>query len=185
MYGKESIIVYETFFEAAIAKEFVENPSNFNNLDQILFEVKWLRKSNPLCSNPNLKVILKKYLKKKPKKMKKNIIQESNKPSSDNDSAKSNSPSQLFQIISKSHKLTSKPLKKISCPASSISFNEKGLSTTNSVSKWVKEKKTSFKDVKQKDYCTNGKFTCRYEIQIENDREFEIAKRIIGHKVYC
>lgn len=27
-----------------------------------------------------------------------------------------------------------------------------------------------------------NKFTCRYEIQIENEREFQVARRIIGSK---
>lgn len=30
----------------------------------------------------------------------------------------------------------------------------------------------------------NGKFTCRFELQIENDKEFQVARRLIGSKVY-
>lgn len=29
----------------------------------------------------------------------------------------------------------------------------------------------------------NGKFTCRFELQIENDKEFQVARRLIGAKV--
>lgn len=29
----------------------------------------------------------------------------------------------------------------------------------------------------------NGKFTCRFEIQIENDKDFQVARRLIGSKV--
>lgn len=29
---------------------------------------------------------------------------------------------------------------------------------------------------------TNGKYTCRFEIQIENDKEFQVARRLIGPK---
>jgi len=29
----------------------------------------------------------------------------------------------------------------------------------------------------------NGKFTCRFELQIENDKEFQVARRLIGSKV--
>lgn len=29
----------------------------------------------------------------------------------------------------------------------------------------------------------NGKYTCRFEIQIENDKEFQVARRLIGSKV--
>jgi hypothetical protein len=29
----------------------------------------------------------------------------------------------------------------------------------------------------------NGKFTCRFEMQIENDKEFQVARRLIGAKV--
>jgi hypothetical protein len=28
----------------------------------------------------------------------------------------------------------------------------------------------------------NSKFTCRYEIQIDNDKEFQVARKIIGCK---
>lgn len=31
---------------------------------------------------------------------------------------------------------------------------------------------------------TSSKFTCRYDIQIENDKEFQVAKKIIGAKGY-
>lgn len=30
--------------------------------------------------------------------------------------------------------------------------------------------------------CKQNKLTCRYEIQIENEREFQVARRIIGSK---
>ena len=30
----------------------------------------------------------------------------------------------------------------------------------------------------------NGKYTCRFEIQIENDKDFQVARRLIGSKVY-
>ena len=29
----------------------------------------------------------------------------------------------------------------------------------------------------------NGKYTCRFEIQIENDKDFQVARRLIGAKV--
>jgi hypothetical protein len=29
----------------------------------------------------------------------------------------------------------------------------------------------------------NGKYTCRFEIQIENDKDFQVARRLIGSKV--
>jgi len=32
------------------------------------------------------------------------------------------------------------------------------------------------------DKTSNGKFTCKFEIQIENDKEFQVARRIIGSK---
>ncbi len=39
-------------------------------------------------------------------------------------------------------------------------------------------------DKKQVSLATqNGKYTCRFEIQIENDKEFQVARRLIGAKV--
>jgi hypothetical protein len=32
-------------------------------------------------------------------------------------------------------------------------------------------------------YLVNGKYTCKFEIQIENDNEFQVARRLIGAKV--
>lgn len=29
----------------------------------------------------------------------------------------------------------------------------------------------------------NGKYTCRFEIQIENDKDFQVSRRLIGAKV--
>ena len=36
---------------------------------------------------------------------------------------------------------------------------------------------------KKQNQMLNGKYTCRYEIQIENDKEFQVARRLIGAKV--
>lgn len=57
----------------------------------------------------------------------------------------------------------------------------------------VKEKKNIFeKKIEENNDSTNGskfqtsvpvKYTCRYEIQIENEREFQVARKIIGSKV--
>jgi len=39
------------------------------------------------------------------------------------------------------------------------------------------EKKNSEK------YMVNGKYTCRFDIQIENDNQFQVARKIIGSNV--
>lgn len=41
------------------------------------------------------------------------------------------------------------------------------------------------KDIDEKDkfMCNNGKYTGRFEIQIENDDKFQVARRLIGSKV--
>jgi hypothetical protein len=31
---------------------------------------------------------------------------------------------------------------------------------------------------------SSGKYTCRFEMQIDNDKEFQVARRLIGSKVY-
>ena len=40
-----------------------------------------------------------------------------------------------------------------------------------------------FEDKKFKDKHTTGKYTCRYDIEIENDKEFQVSRRLIGPKV--
>ncbi len=35
----------------------------------------------------------------------------------------------------------------------------------------------------QQQHQQNGKFTCRFELQIENDKDFQVARRLIGAKV--
>jgi hypothetical protein len=37
-------------------------------------------------------------------------------------------------------------------------------------------------ELKRNGSSNNSKFTCRYEIQIDNDKEFQVARRIIGSK---
>ena len=32
-------------------------------------------------------------------------------------------------------------------------------------------------------FLVNGKYTCKFEIQIDNDNEFQVARRLIGAKV--
>lgn len=41
------------------------------------------------------------------------------------------------------------------------------------------ESKSNFSNVSNQ----NGKYTCRFEIQIENDKDFQVARRLIGAKV--
>jgi len=39
-----------------------------------------------------------------------------------------------------------------------------------------------FDDKRSQDKYFNGKYTCRFEIQIENDKNFQVARRLIGAK---
>lgn len=51
----------------------------------------------------------------------------------------------------------------------------------------LKKSKVALENKKEwsKEYCSSGKYTCRFEIQIENDNVFEVTKKIIGPKVFA
>ena len=55
----------------------------------------------------------------------------------------------------------------------------------NSFNNFPKQNGTNYNEVDERKshQMQNGKYTCRFEIQIENDKEFQVARRLIGAKV--
>jgi hypothetical protein len=67
-------------------------------------------------------------------------------------------------------------------------MNQSGMSPLNSGMNnnvYMKSQSSGFNietEEKKGNQMLNGKYTCRYEIQIENDKEFQVARRLIGAK---
>lgn len=53
----------------------------------------------------------------------------------------------------------------------------------NSNSLMSNNRKNSINSSSTEEMKNTGKFTCRFELQIENDKEFQVARRLIGAKV--
>ncbi len=62
-------------------------------------------------------------------------------------------------------------------------FNNRKASNTSAVDE-KEEKKGLVGSNNTVQVNNNGKYTCRFEIQVENDKEFQVARRLIGAKVH-
>jgi hypothetical protein len=64
-----------------------------------------------------------------------------------------------------------------------MQFNNLSQVNVNNLSNSLQSKTSINDDEKKSNTMQNGKYTCRFEIQIENDKEFQVARRLIGSKV--
>ncbi len=74
------------------------------------------------------------------------------------------------------------PMNMQNFPINNLQMNNSQPQVTNQPSSF--QKQNSMEDDKKSNIMQNGKYTCRFEIQIENDKDFQVARRLIGSKVY-
>lgn len=67
-----------------------------------------------------------------------------------------------------------------SVPYNNENFNSSNLQTNSYSEDYENQQAFTNKD----NYLQNGKYTCKFDIKIENDNEFQVARRVIGAKVY-
>jgi len=66
-------------------------------------------------------------------------------------------------------------------PSAKSEFNTVMNSTQRNYDGYAEDNKNSYNPNSDK-FLQNGKYTCKFEVQIENDNEFQVARRLIGAK---
>lgn len=182
VFGKTAVILFNSFIDAYTSREFLTNSSNFKESEKDNFKVRWFTPQDEDSVTEPIRSKLKKYFK----------TQQIDKTSIINKLSQNNCTSNGFNdYYPKTMSNTQS-----SFSSSSNSFNNSGSQFNNSATSSINHsfnsnnkqsmfsKGTSSDNNEDQDTLQNGKYTCKFEIQIENDAEFQVARRLIGAKGY-
>jgi hypothetical protein len=188
IYGKKSVILFKTFIDAHSTKEFLDNSNNFKESEKENFLVRWYSGEDEVYISELLRSKLKRH---SPNQLVDNLnswgTQSKDYPNYNSlnyyntrgDNPYSNSSEYLTTNFNGQYNyyaslsLNPKAREEFSNVVNSGSPRD-GSNTFN----FDEEGKQN-----QDKFLTNGKYTCKFEIQIENDNEFQVARRLIGAKV--
>lgn len=196
-----AIVLFKTFVDAYTSKEFLQN-AQYKESEKNNFCIDWYRKEDEIYISEILKEKIKKV---SPAKIletiqensanhaKKNLSSNALKEDNEKENSNTNqSNANLTSVSSSNEQIASNfnahynyfatwslsPNARIEFnsilnnqPIYNINYNKYGYDFDESKS--FSYDKNLF----------NGKYTCKFEIQIENDNEFQVARRLIGAKV--
>lgn len=194
IYGKLSIVVFKTFLDAYSCKEFLQNSSNFKDTEKDNFVIRWFTQEDEGFSSEIMRNKMKKYTPNQ-------IVDYINSSHSGNNNSNysnqmnygnyynhynnQNAPNELFPVsLNSQYNYYGTMSLGPSAKAEFTSvLNSSNMTQSNSYNN--SNYQGYDEDVKSaSDKCLiNGKYTCKFEIQIENDNEFQVARRLIGAKV--
>lgn len=197
IYGKMAVVLFGTFFDANTAKEFLQNSNNFKETEQKHFNSRWFALQD--------ESFISLQLKQKIAKIKNKFIEQrmailgnqqaqfyngfnNNAPQMNynmhnyNNYSNNNKNSNFYDNNNNDYNGLYRQSSTNSNTNSDNSFNIRN-------SKGSDKRKGSVNSNNGgniNNYNNNhghGKYTCKFEIQIENDKDFQIARRLIGAKV--
>jgi hypothetical protein len=180
-----AFILFKTFTDAYATREFLMNSSNFKEAEKDNFVVRWYTHEDEVYVTD---VMRNKMRKNTPSSMVENTLN-GNTGSKDGFYGFYNMPSETNMSnfngqYSYYSQWTLNPPARTEFSNVMNSQNYKpfsGYNTYNSFSNY-----NDFDDsqsLSSEKCLVNGKYTCRFNIQIENDSEFQVARRLIGAKV--
>ena len=197
IYGKKAIILFKTFIDAHSTKEFLENSNNFKDSEKDNFLVRWYAGEDEIYISELLRSKMKRH---SANQLVENLnswghVNQGKDPTGfanynsfnyyntrgDNNYANSNNSGEY---------LTTNFNGQYNYYAS-MSLNPKAREEFSSIVNSSQARDANFynfdeegKSHTQDKFLANGKYTCKFEIQIENDNEFQVARRLIGAKVH-
>lgn len=193
--GKLTIILFKTFIDAYSSKEFLENSENFKEAEKNNFLVRWYSQEDENHISDSMRQKLKRFSAYQQVEAVSSMLwKDSNRSWKD-----SNQSSAILNLnyYNNFNGLTNTPLEQNLNTNiagqynyySSYSLTPKAreeFSTVVSTGVSSGLNPTYEEDMKLhsgEKFLQNGKYTCKFEIQIENDNEFQVARRLIGAKV--
>lgn len=179
--GKVSVILFKTFFDANTAREFLQNNSNFKETEKNNFIARWYKLDDESLVSESLRKKITKYTNKfLEQHLKKMNLMGSMGKSFNNMSSGNNSMNSSGNNFNTSGSSFNNSGNNLMQYKGGLSNNNNNTSPqlNNGYNSQPQNKKMEEQSSNQ-----NGKFTCRFEIQIENDKDFQVARRLIGSKV--
>lgn len=201
--GKVSVILFTTFFDANTTREFLQNNSNFKESEKNNFVARWYKLDDENLVSESLRKKITKYtnkfLEQHLKKMNimgnmgKNLNMNGNQMNSyspmNNMNMQYNSGNNFNNNNTLQYKGGLNTNNTINGNESMEGFrnlnkNNQNLYSSPQLNGMNNNFNSQLQNKKFEDNSNiNGKFTCRFEIQIENDKDFQVARRLIGSKV--
>lgn len=195
IFGKLSFVVFKTFLDAYSCKEFLQNTSNFKDSEKDNFIIRWFTQEDEPYSSEIMRNKLKKY---SPNQIFDYINSSQNWNSNqtynnqmnygnyyNNYNNNPNISNEFFPISLNSQynyyatmSLSPNAKTELTSVINSSNLQQSNTFNIGNYQAYNEEVKSA------SDKCLlNGKYTCKFEIQIENDNEFQVARRLIGAKV--
>lgn len=184
-------MLFKTFFDANTAREFLQNGSNFKDSERFNFQVRWFKPDDEFLISDTLKAKMRKFNTK--------FIEMHNNGMNYNGNVfgyYNHNYMNEFNMKAKNFNIGQNmpgmnmgmnmqmPMHMQNMP--NLQMNNMGMnqmqSSNNSFNSY-KQNQSNEPEEKKSHSMQNGKYTCRFEIQIENDKDFQVARRLIGAKV--
>jgi hypothetical protein len=163
VYGKIAVILFKTFVDAYTCQEFLLNSNNFKDSEKNKFNTRWYSQEDEHYISDNLK-----------NKIKMHIATWNGYNNYYN-----NFPRQQQYVTNKYNEIPAN--KSINNSSRYSSYSGQNYTT------YSQNTRLEYNDENQnylnESYLQNGKYTCKFEISIENDNDFQVARRVIGSKV--
>jgi hypothetical protein len=207
IYGKLSVILFKSFFDANTAREFLQNGSNFKESEKNNFCARWYKMEDESIISEPMRDRLNKFAQTNGMCMngmnmmnaKKGPINSMNYPQYEMYNPYSmgqpyygNMPGSYMQngMNGMMHGGNMYMGQQMTASPGQFQSNHNSVqrkSSSNSGNSNIENSNTfnmGYDDKKQQssNVTSSGKYTCRFEIQIENDKEFQVARRLIGAK---
>jgi hypothetical protein len=200
IYGKVAVVLFKTFIDAYTSREFLQNSSNFKDSEKENFLIRWYCQEDEHYISELMKSKLRRH---SPSQIIENIntsMVANNQIGLNNNFSNFDSYSQNYNNYynGNANEYLSTNFNGQYNYYSSMALNPKAREEFNNVlmsnsyssyggnsSYCGYEEDGKSYAISASDKClVNGKYTCKFEIQIENDNEFQVARRLIGAKVF-
>jgi len=193
IYGKLSIILFKTFMDAYTSREFLMNSSNFKETEKNNFIVRWYTPEDECFISDIMRTKFKKYT---PSQVVEQLSTDNLNMNNSSNYGQNNNYMNYMNYQQPSYNnndyVSSTNFNGQYNYYASWSLNPNARAEFNTIlnssnmqnnsgyrsNYWYEEDKSFNADK----YLLNGKYTCKFEIQIENDNEFQVARRLIGAK---
>lgn len=195
IYNKLAVILFKTFFDANTAREFLQNGSNFKDSERFNFQVRWFKAEDEYFISSSMKSKIVKYCNRFAEMNNQNMNTNFMGYNGWNNDMPQNNNMMNMNQMGMNHMMNAMNMQMQNMPMNMQyqmqmqnmqNFQANNMQMNNQAQVNPQpcfQKQNSIEDDKKSNIMQNGKYTCRFEIQIENDKEFQVARRLIGSKV--
>lgn len=174
--GRIAIILFKCFIDAYAALEYLKSSNNLKEEEKNNLNVRWYNQRDESIIFQQAE---QKFMKLKPNRVIDNL---SHNSTNSNEGYMSinpyKSPEKPFANAKQQYNYYSSYTLK---PQARAEFNDVMQVHKHNKNHWNNEEEKCFSHADKS--LSSGKYTCKFEIMIENDTEFQVARRIIGAKV--